>query len=36
MGKQLQITILGSSIPLQVPGSRLTRLRALNLSLSSS
>ena len=38
VGKQLQLqsTILGSSIPLQLPGIGLTRLRALNFSLSLS
>ena len=37
VGKQLQLQttlILGSSIPLQLPGIRLRRLRALNFSLS--
>ena len=37
VGKQLQLQttlILGSSIPLQLPGIRLTMLRALNFSLS--
>ena len=38
VGKQLQLqtTILGSSIPLQLPGIGLARLRALNFSLSPS